>query len=159
VTARLQLHLSGDLDHLRVVWQTGEALLESTPFEGDAEAARYDVLVAVQEIVTNVIRHAYLGATTEPVGIEFEVDEHQFAVTVADRGPEFDPSRAQTRGMTTEEPPRECGGWGVMIVKTTMDEVVYERRDGWNRLRVVKYVVARSTEGSRSGVLARGDDR
>lgn len=152
--ARLQLTLAGDLDHLRVAWQAGEALLEATPFEGDAEAARYDVLVAVQEIVTNVLRHGYLGRTTEPVRVEFEVDDREFVVTVADRGPEFDPCRAQTRGMVSQEPPRECGGWGVMIVKTTMDEVGYQRRDGWNMLRMVKRVAAPATPATHEGSLA-----
>ena len=136
------------------MWQAGEALLEATPFEGDAEAARYDVLVAVQEIVTNVLRHAYLGTTTEPVRVEFEVDEREFAVTVADRGPEFDPSRAQTRGMTSQEPPRECGGWGVMIVKTTMDDVGYQRRDGWNILRMVKRIAGQATAATHEGSMA-----
>ncbi len=159
MTARLELSLCGDLDHLRVVWQAGEALLESTPFEGDAEAARYDVLVAVQEIVTNVIRHGYLGRTTEVVRVEFEVDDHRFAVTVADRGPAFDPTRALTRGMTGTEPPRECGGWGVMIVKTTMDEVTYERIDGWNRLRLVKHVGSSSTVPSSEAAKAAEERR
>lgn len=157
--ARLQLTLAGDLDHLRVAWQAGEALLEATPFEGDAEAARYDVLVAVQEIVTNVLRHAYRGDTTEPVRVEFEIDDREFAVTVADRGPEFDPSRAQTRGMLAQEPPRECGGWGVMIVRTTMDEVEYQRRDGWNRLRMVKHLASQATPAPREGSMTPGEAR
>ena len=57
--AQLLLRLTGPMDQLRLVWQTGETLLESVPFEDNAESIRYHVLLALQEMVTNVLRHAY----------------------------------------------------------------------------------------------------
>ena len=53
------LSLTGPMDHLRLVWQTGETLLQSVVFDDDPEGNRYNVLVALQEMVTNVLRHGY----------------------------------------------------------------------------------------------------
>src|SRR5262245_37329417 len=58
MSTRVELRLSGAMDHLRIVWQTGETLLESVPFQDDPDGTRYNVLLAVQEMVTNILRHA-----------------------------------------------------------------------------------------------------
>jgi anti-sigma regulatory factor (Ser/Thr protein kinase) len=147
MTARIELTLVGELDHLRVVWQAGESLIENVPFAGDADAARYDVLVAVQEIVTNVLRHAYKGQTQDPVRVEFAVDDRAFSVTIADRGPAFDPC-ALTPPQVRDRAPDCIGGWGITIVRTTMDEIEYARRDGWNILRIAKRLPIASAAGA-----------
>jgi len=38
--------------------------------------------------------------------------------------------------------PTEAGGFGIHIAKLVMDEVAYERTDGWNILRMKKLVRA-----------------
>ena len=50
MTAKVDLCLQGSMDHLRIVWQTGQTLLESIPFREDPETTRYNVLLAVQEM-------------------------------------------------------------------------------------------------------------
>ena len=47
--AQVVLKLTGPMDHLRLVWQTGETLLESVVFDDDPEGTRYNVLLALQE--------------------------------------------------------------------------------------------------------------
>ena len=64
-----KLWLKGDLDHLRLAWQTAETLLESLGFDADPEQARYNVLLAVQELLTNVLRHGYGGNSELPVEV------------------------------------------------------------------------------------------
>ena len=57
--AQASIKLIGPVDHLRIVWQTGEALLDSVVFDEDSEGTRYNILLALQEMVTNVLRHGY----------------------------------------------------------------------------------------------------
>lgn len=137
-TTCVDLHLQGPMDHLRIVWQTGEALLESVPFQEDPEGTRYNVLVALQEMVTNVLRHAYQTGVQGPVAVRFEAGPEGFAVTLRDRGPEFDPRGHEMQW--AEAMPRDPGGYGIMIMRAVMDVVEYRRQDGWNVVSMQKKV-------------------
>ncbi|MGE3173638.1 MAG: ATP-binding protein [Planctomycetota bacterium] len=143
--AQLLLRLTGQMDQLRLVWQTGETLLESVPFQEDAEGTRYHVLLALQEMVTNVLRHAYELDETLPIEVQFTVTGDSFEVELRDQGPEFDPLEHDTGGLgLVEQMPAEAGGYGIYIARMVMDEVVYARRDGWNTLRMKKLAGASS---------------
>lgn len=139
--AKVVLQLAGPMDHLRLVWQTGETLLDSVEFEEDCEGTRYNVLVAVQEIVTNVLRHSYDEDGRRPIEVEFVVAADEFRVEVRDQGEEFDPMAYDPGGaVALEEMPAEAGGFGIHIARMVMDQLSYERRDGWNCLGMVKGV-------------------
>ena len=139
MSARVELRLVGTLDHLRVVWQTGDALLEAVPFAEDPSGTRYNFMIAVQEMLTNVLRHAYGGDESIPVEVAFEIDDQRAAVEIRDQGPEFDPR--QVDRPEEDAFPMEEGGYGIMITKTVMDELDYQRVDGWNVLSMSKSVV------------------
>lgn len=143
MTANVKLCLSGPVDQLRIVWQTGEALLESVPFEEDPEGTRYNVLVALQEMVTNVLRHAYAGDESLPIEVEFQCSERGFCVEVRDRGAEFDPLAYEVgEASDADVMPKQAGGYGILIAQTCMDQVEYERRQGWNCVRLTKFADA-----------------
>ncbi|HLU39808.1 MAG TPA: ATP-binding protein, partial [Planctomycetota bacterium] len=117
MSARVELRLSGPLDHLRLVWQAGETVLETVPFQDDPEGTRYNVLVALQEMLTNVYRHAYRGDETRPVEVEMRADHDGFAVTLRDHGPPFDPRTAPIPALPPDGVPPEVGGFGIMIAR------------------------------------------
>lgn len=148
MTAKAQLRLEGEMDHLRIVWQTGEALLESLPFEEDPEGTRYNILLAVQEMVTNILRHAYGGDEQQPVVVEFASDPSGMSVEVRDRGSEFDPLQVNEPHGVGELPSAE-GGYGIMITKIVMDELEYERQGDWNVLRMFKSVAPTNAAAQR----------
>jgi anti-sigma regulatory factor (Ser/Thr protein kinase) len=137
------------MDHLRIVWQTGEALLEAVPFQEDPEGTRYNVLVALQEMVTNVLRHAYRTGTQGPIVVRFEADANGFRVTLRDRGPEFDPRGHEMHW--SEAMPHDAGGFGIMIMRAVMDDVDYARQDGWNVVSMKKLARAPEPAGLRGG--------
>jgi serine/threonine-protein kinase RsbW len=136
MTASVDLRLSGSLDHLRLVWQTGETLLEAFPFDEDPEGTRYNVLVALQEIVTNVLRYAYQGDEARPLQVQFRADDQEFRIVVRDGGPAFDP--LQHKSLVDTATPNEAGGYGIMIMRAVMDDVSYRRDGAWNVLTMVK---------------------
>ena len=139
--ANVVLQLTGPMDHLRLVWQTGETLLEPVTFEEDNEGNRYNVLLALQEMVTNVLRHGYDLDESMPIEVEFEVSSQRLVIELRDRGAEFNPLDFDSEAMASEEMPTSAGGFGIHIAKMVMDEVEYERRDGWNCLRLTKDVL------------------
>lgn len=143
MSSQILLRLTGPLDQLRICWQVGETVLESVPFEVDPECTRYNVLLALQEMVTNVLRHAYEGDEQKPVEVVFTASGEAFDMELRDQGPAFDPLQHDvTELLADESMPTTAGGFGIHIAKLVMDEVTYERRDGWNVLRMTKLVQA-----------------
>lgn len=141
MVAQVVLRLTGPMDHLRLVWQTGETLLESVAFDDDPEGTRYNVLLALQEMVTNVLRHAYAGAQGMPVELTFRVSTEAIEIELRDEGEPFDPLRHDTAGLAVDDAmPVETGGYGIYIARMVMDEVGYRREPGCNVLSLRKLV-------------------
>lgn len=138
--AQVALKLTGPMDHLRLVWQTGETLLDSVVFDEDPEGSRYNVLVALQEMVTNVLRHGYRRDETKPIEVAFTLTDDLLQITLRDQGPAFDPLQHDPAEIDDTAMPTQCGGHGIRIARLVMDRVEYERTDGWNTLRLSKCV-------------------
>ena len=137
--AQVALKLTGPMDHLRLVWQTGETLLESVVFGDDPEGNRYNVLLALQEVVTNVLRHSYKLDEQQPIEVRFDLSADRFVMELRDQGPPFDPlDHAVDGAVLATDMPTECGGFGIHIVKLVMDDIAYSREGGWNVLRLAK---------------------
>ncbi len=137
--AQVALKLTGPMDHLRLVWQTGETLLDSVVFDENPEGTRYNVLVALQEMVTNVLRHAYRLDETKPIEIEFALGEDTLQITLRDQGPRFDPLQYDSGAIDADDTmPTAAGGHGIRIARQVMDKVEYEHVGGWNTLRLTK---------------------
>lgn len=135
------LKLTGPMDHLRLAWQTGETLLESVTFDEDPEGTRYNILLALQEMITNVLRHAYDLDENKPVEVSFGISEDGFEISLRDQGPEFDPLAHDTEQLASAtDMPVEVGGYGIYIARLVMDELSWQRQDGWNCLRMRKNI-------------------
>lgn len=137
--AQAALKLTGPMDHLRLVWQTGETMLESVAFDDDPESARYNVLLALQEMVTNVLRHGYHHDESRPVEVVFGLRDDLLTIELRDQGPAFDPLRYEVDDEFDEGMPTECGGHGIRIARAIMDRVEYAREGNWNVLRMFKF--------------------
>lgn len=141
MTGTVDLRLCGSMDHLRILWQVGETMLESVPFEDDPEGTRYNVLLAVQEMLTNILRHAYGNDDTKPIEVLMKASAENFTVELRDHGAEFDPlAHEVTNEDPIATPNTETGGYGIMITRMVMDGVTYARKDGCNVLSMRKDV-------------------
>ena len=139
--AQATIKLTGPMDHLRLVWQTGETLLDSVVFDEDPEGTRYNVLLALQEMVTNVLRHGYQLDENQPIEVSFEIDDDQLRIELRDQGPEFDPREyGEDDDWVDMGMPTEAGGYGIRIARMVMDDVTWRRENGWNCLSLVKAV-------------------
>ena len=138
MTANVELRLHGPMDHLRVAWQAGETLLASVPFADDAESLRYDILLAMQELLTNVLRHGYRGDETKPVEISMQASEDEFAFEIRDQGVPFDPLLHGYLPDQEDSSQLQVGGYGIVIVKMVMEQLSYRYEGGWNILSASK---------------------
>jgi serine/threonine-protein kinase RsbW len=123
-----------------------DALAESFAAHGLSKAVTWPVEVALDEVLANVVRHGLEGREGGSVEVELTVDTGVepplCRVVVADDGPEFDPLSAAEPDTTLGVEDRPIGGLGISLVRRLMDEVAYERRDGRNRLRFARRLVA-----------------
>ena len=140
MTAKVELRLQGPMDHLRLAWQAGEALLAGIPFAENPESVRYNVLLSLQELLTNVLRHGYAGDEEQPVEISMTATEDGFEFELRDQGLPFDPLSHYAAPEESDGLELPIGGYGIVIVKMVMDELSYAYQDGWNVLRASKSV-------------------
>lgn len=92
--------------------------------------------LAVTEVVTNIIRHAYGGVSDKPIEINVGFENNALMIEFLDQGKGFDPEQAP--------PPKfdgsREGGFGLYIISHIADDVVYEKRqNNTNRTRLKIY--------------------
>lgn len=113
---------------------------------GFSDAECRAVVLAVDEALTNIIRHAYQGKAHQPIEISFRrIQASQDAarrtaleIVLEDRGIRIDGSKLCGRDLEDVRP----GGLGLHFIKECMDAVEFRRHWGRNQLRLVKFLHA-----------------
>lgn len=100
------------------------------------EKVVHDMLVALDELMTNVVMHAEQAAG--PIEVELRYDMRAVQARISYLAVEFDPTtwRAPEVGATIAA--SRIGGLGIKLVRTLLDEFRYEYVDGRNVLILVK---------------------
>ena len=104
-------------------------------------AARTQIAVAIDEILSNIAKFAY--ETSEGnVTVRFAIQEDNSVaeITFIDQGIAYNPLDTAEPDITLSAKQRAIGGLGVFLVKKTMDDVHYERVDDQNILRIYKRI-------------------
>jgi len=136
----LRLQISSDPNLLSVVRGALERLTETLGFS--APDCR-SVTRAVDEALTNIMRHCYRGRLDGPIDIHCTRlrprSEAGFGagleILLSDHGPAVDPSKLHGRHLDDIKP----GGLGLHLIQQSMDAMEYRRVRGANRFRLVKY--------------------
>jgi serine phosphatase RsbU (regulator of sigma subunit)/anti-sigma regulatory factor (Ser/Thr protein kinase) len=96
--------------------------------------------LALEEAVVNVMNYAYPPGSRSEVKIEALADGRKLQFTVSDRGMPFDPTTKEQVDITLSAEERPVGGLGIHLMRTFMDNVSYERREGRNILTMSKTI-------------------
>ena len=100
------------------------------------EERTYKLLLAVDEMATNVILHGYKEPRpTESITIDSEVSNGELTVALKDSAPAFDPRTrvlpdAQDLSRPLDE--RAIGGLGIFLAMSNVDRFDYRYEDGRN---------------------------
>jgi len=138
--SQIELHISSNPEYLRVV---RHAVRQVGLVVGFAEKAREMIALAVEEALTNVIRHGYGGPCDEQIIIKLNrIDDDPegrvaLEITVRDFGRKVDPETIEGRNLDHLRP----GGLGVQLINSVMDEVEYRSVQGQGMvLQMKKYL-------------------
>lgn len=100
------------------------------------------IKLCVEEVYMNITHYAYnpeTGIATIGVDMVGESDGQQkVVISFSDEGKPYDPLAKQDPDLELGLDERPIGGLGIYLVKTTMDNVAYEHKDGQNVLTLEK---------------------
>jgi serine/threonine-protein kinase RsbW len=121
-----------ELERMRRFVETQTAALNVDP------SAVYDVLLAVNEMVTNIIVHGYRGESGS-IEVDIRPDGGDLVARLRDRSPPFDPTLVPAPDTTMPLHLRPPGGMGVHLARRLMDSMAYQVAEhGGNELTLVK---------------------
>jgi len=92
---------------------------------GIPEATVENIILAVDEACTNIIKHAYKLSPEGEIIIKIDYDEEKFTVTIIDYGKSFEPDRVPLPDLQKYYREHRVGGLGMYLMKSLMDDVEY----------------------------------
>ncbi len=115
---RIEMRIDSSLDLIGLVLVISEKIGQMIGLDEDH---RFHLNLAVDEAVTNAIKHGNAFDAAKNVSVHFIFDDEQIEVAVLDEGKCFDtdkiPDPTQPEGLL------RANGRGIFLIKTFMDEV------------------------------------
>ena len=94
-----------------------------------------EILLAVDEALTNIIRHAYQGKPGKMI-VSVRATDDKIEILLEDQGKKFDPTQVPSPELPRHKP----GGLGIHFIRTIMDQMIYDDQGpAGNRLRLIKH--------------------
>jgi len=130
----LELNVKATIENIPHVTDNIEDFLR---YKGFRDETVFDVRLAVDEAVTNVIEHGYQGKEGT-IHIRCEVYNEEVVLTIEDSAKPFNLSSVKEPQFSDNVEKRQIGGLGIYLMKKKMDQVAHEFRNGKNVLTMKK---------------------
>jgi serine/threonine-protein kinase RsbW len=143
----VRLDVPANLSYLSLLGACVGEVLAGVADLPDAQTLTYHVQLALHETATNIIRHAYVGIAGGRIQVALWLDLHstprRLVAELRDTGQAFVPPA------TMPPDPEELaeGGYGLFLIHSLMDEVVYTPQESHNSWRLVKYLETEKARG------------
>jgi anti-sigma regulatory factor (Ser/Thr protein kinase) len=129
------LLLDGNLSELsRLAAETARFCRE----HGLGQEVEFQLNLVLEELLTNAIRHGGCDGMRDAARVRLELLPGGVAIEFADRGAPFDPTAAPVPELDVPLETRPVGGLGIHLVRQIVRDLRYERREGWNRLTMLR---------------------
>lgn len=96
--------------------------------------------IALDEILSNVIHHAYADSGVHDIDIALSSVAGEISVEIEDDGTPFDPTTVPAPTLKGSLIEREVGGLGLVFVRALIDQIAYQRVGGRNRLKLCRQI-------------------
>ncbi len=98
------------------------------------------IILASDEAVTNVIKHAYKYSKEGEILITISFIKNKFSISISDKGKSFDFKKIKDPDLQKYYKEKRVGGLGIYLMKKLMDEVKYSSLNNRNKVTLVKYL-------------------
>lgn len=117
-----------------------EFLEKTLQGRGIPEMIMEDILLACDEVATNIVIHSYRGTQlTKPEFLcQLKMDNDEIIIQFLDEGIEFKRENVLPPSIEANLKGERKGGFGVYLVEKLMDSVFYERRENLNIMTISK---------------------
>ena len=131
-----EITLDATVDNIEKVTDFVNEQLENC---GCPMKAQLQIDIAIDELFGNIAHYAY-QPDVGPATVRVEVVEEPPAVVITfiDSGVPYDPLGKEDPDVTLSVQERTAGGLGIFLVKKSMDDIIYEYKDGQNILKIRK---------------------
>ena len=129
------LRVPADVRQLALIRRFIEEQAEALSVE---QSAVYDLVLAVNEMATNIVVHGYRGQPGE-IEITMRQDGDAVEIRLRDQAPAFDPTGAPVPDTTAPLHQRPFGGMGIHVTRQLIDSMTHRvPPQGGNELTLVK---------------------
>jgi serine/threonine-protein kinase RsbW len=104
------------------------------------EKAIQGLMLGLEEMASNIVNHAYRHDPLESFRVSVQYAGDRVIVELRDRGPAFDPLQAPEPALDDEDEDRPEGGWGIRLVRHSIDELQYRREGAENVLQMTQRI-------------------
>jgi sigma-B regulation protein RsbU (phosphoserine phosphatase) len=139
-----QPRVAGELLEITITNQLAEIDRVNDSFNELAERCDIPMNVSLKinmvfdELLANVISYAYVEEEEHKIDIAIECGDGLLTIVITDDGVPFNPFTREDPDTTLSLDEREIGGLGIHLVKSTIDETLYQRRHNSNIVTLIK---------------------
>lgn len=138
ITKKISKTVLSRTDHLLEV---RDFVSEAARQFGFSEEDVANIVLAVDEACTNIIKHSYQYAPDKEIAIAIIRNNGTFEVKIHDNGKSFNPDSLRAPDLKRNLSQHRRGGLGVYLMKKLMDKVEYSFASGHNNeVSLVKYL-------------------
>lgn len=135
MSAHLTLHFANSAEEAPRIARRVEYYLHDRQI---SDSVINKILLCIDELITNIIAHAYNDDQEHAVLLECRVLDRQIELELRDDGVAFDPTKQNRPNTKLGVDDRDIGGLGIHLVMTLMDKVEYLREGDYNVLKITK---------------------
>lgn len=134
----IRLDLPATPKYLTVLSACIAEILARAELGAERETLTYNLQLAAHEACANIVDHAYSGDPSNRILISLALmaEPNRFVIDLFDSGRSFD--LASTPLPNLDQP--QVHGYGLFIIQSLMDEVVYQPQPGNNHWFLVKHL-------------------
>ena len=134
---KYSFELKSDLSELETLFKHLNKFGQST---GLSEACVTDINICLDELFTNIVSYGFGDDLEHIIRFTMNLDEHVLTLKIEDDGIAFNPLEKKDPEIPDDLIDVRIGGLGIHIVRKLMDDIYYERKDGSNKLTLIKFI-------------------
>ena len=127
-------------NRIEEISRMSEFLEEISQEHGVSMEHAFNINLAIEEAITNVIMYAYPKDEEHEITLSVRHIDNRLIFKLIDTGKEFDPTVQPDADVTLSLEERPIGGLGIFLIRKIMDTVKYRRVDDRNVLTMVKII-------------------